>query len=545
MSGEHNPAGEEGAFGSLDAVVSEHGQSADRPQGASDKTSETSPTRTRPGFGLSSKLLLLTVLFVMISEVLIFVPSISKFRVDWLTRKLEVAEVATLIYTRSSDDLMDEALEAELLDRLDVQTLAQISQGSRRLLAMVDMPSEIARDDDIRAMSPTESIMAAFDTLVWGDGRTIRVIGHASTPSDGTPGNDGGVIELVLTETELRQDMIAFSINILLLSLAISAMTAGLVYVTLRALLVRPILRLLENMANFTSNPEDANAVIKPSGRKDEIGMTETQLSAMEMILARTLQKQRRLADLGLAVSKINHDLRNILASAQLFSDRLSVHDDPTVQRVAPKIMAALDRAVDYSGAVLSYGKAQEAPPQQRLLQLHQLGEELREFLDLSDDKKISFINDIPSDLEIYADPGQLFRVMMNLCRNAVQVMQNETEESVIRRLKLSAHGDGAEQVIIVSDTGPGVPEMAKKTLFKAFQGSVRKGGTGLGLAIAAELVRAHGGTIQLLDRSPGAHFEIRLPQGDGARSNGVKGNGAKSNGSKSNGIRGNEFNGH
>jgi signal transduction histidine kinase len=295
-------------------------------------------------------------------------------------------------------------------------------------------------------------------------------------------------------------------------------MTAGLVYLSLRALLVRPILRLLKNMAAFTANPDNVDAVIAPSGRSDEIGMTEIQLSRMERILAQTLQKQKRLADLGLAVSKINHDLRNILASAQLFSDRLSVLDDPTVQRVVPKIMGALDRAVDYSQAVLSYGKAQESTPKKRLVRLHQLGEDLRDFLDIQESNMgvsnpVVYTNGVADDFEIYADSGQIFRILLNLCRNAVEVMQNVPDEALVRRLDLKAWNDGNESIIEISDTGPGVPAMTQKTLFMAFQGSRRKGGTGLGLAISAELVRAHGGTITLLDREPGAHFQIRLPR--------------------------------
>ncbi|MCT4655492.1 MAG: HAMP domain-containing histidine kinase [Cohaesibacter sp.] len=456
------------------------------------------------GLGLSSKLLLLTILFVMLSEVLIFVPSISKFRVDWLTRKLELSEVAALVYTEASADMMNEKLEDELLARLNVQTLALRTKGERQLLAMVDMPGAIRRDDDIRAMSATQSIMAAFDTLLWGEGRTIRVLGQSQS-------NDG-IIELVLDETALRNAMIQFSINILMLSLVISVITATLVYIALRGLLVRPIVRLSANMERFSANPEDVDTVIKPSGRRDEIGMTEEQLAHMEMILAKTLSKQKRLADLGLAVSKINHDLRNILASAQLFSDRLSMLDDPTVQRVVPKIMGALDRAVDYSRAVLSYGKAQEAPPEKRLLNLHHVANEVSDFLDLPNNGSITFSNAVPQDLEIYADPGQLFRVLLNLCRNSVQVMKNEGDDSIISRLEIFAEETGNQTDIIISDTGPGVPEQAKKSLFKAFQGSVRKGGTGLGLAISAELVRAHGGTIELLDREPGAHFQISLP---------------------------------
>lgn len=467
--------------------------------------SEASAQSQKSAFGLSSKLLMLTILFVMISEVMIFVPSISKFRVDWLTRKLELAEVAALIYTRSSQDLVDEMLEAELLERLNVQTLALRRQGQRQLLAMVDMPGRISRDDDIRAMTPFQSVFAAFDTLLWGKGRTIRVVGQS--------GSNKGVVELVLLEDGLRADMIGFSINILLLSLVISIITASLVYLSLRGLLVRPILRLLANMAHFTANPDNADAVVKPSGRRDEIGMIEQELARMEMILASTLHKQRRLADLGLAVSKINHDLRNILASAQLFSDRLSILQDPTVQRVVPKIMTALDRAVDYSRAVLSYGKAQEAPPQKRLINLWQLVEELRDFLDLDTEAKVTFSNQVPRDMEIWADPAQLFRILMNLSRNSLQVMQSESEASVICRLDIVATDGDKGTIIEVSDTGPGVPEMAKKSLFKAFQGSMRKGGTGLGLAISAELIRAHGGCIRLLDRTPGAHFEIFLPE--------------------------------
>ena len=71
----------------------------------------------------------------------------------------------------------------------------------------------------------------------------------------------------------------------------------------------------------------------------------------------------------------------------------------------------------------------------------------------------------------------------------------------------------GREVTIRVEDTGPGVPEKARASLFRAFQGSVRPGGTGLGLAIASELVRAHGGSIMLVDTDrPGATFAIVIP---------------------------------
>ncbi len=114
------------------------------------------------------------------------------------------------------------------------------------------------------------------------------------------------------------------------------------------------------------------------SGRRDELGDAEIRLAGMEEALSRALHQKQRLADLGLAVSKINHDLRNLLASAQLFLERLEHVPDPTVKRLAPKILATLDRAVGYTQAVMSYGKAQERAPQRRLLALKRVGETWR-----------------------------------------------------------------------------------------------------------------------------------------------------------------------
>ncbi|MCP4308774.1 MAG: ATP-binding protein, partial [Hyphomicrobiales bacterium] len=115
--------------------------------------------------------------------------------------------------------------------------------------------------------------------------------------------------------------------------------------------------------------------------------------------------------------------------------------------------------------------------------------------------------------LEIDADPDQLFRILTNLNRNAMQALMSDPSPALVRRLRMSATRSGTEVTIVVDDTGPGVPDKAREHLFKAFQGSVRPGGTGLGLAIAAELARAHGGSLALVDKDePGARFEITIP---------------------------------
>ena len=233
----------------------------------------------------------------------------------------------------------------------------------------------------------------------------------------------------------------------------------------------------------------------------------------MQTRLQRMLAEQKHLADLGLAVSKINHDMRNILAAAQLMSDRLSTVKDPTAQNLVPKLVRALDRAVSYSEGVLAYGRTQEAAPARRRVRLHALVDETHFLLGLDPETGIEFHNGVEHDFEVDADSEQLLRILGNLARNAAQSMASDREDMVVKRISVSAERAGTTSRILVEDTGPGLPSKARENLFAAFRGSARSGGTGLGLAIAHELVRAHGGTIELVD-SRGGHtlFAITIP---------------------------------
>lgn len=453
--------------------------------------------------GLSAKLLVLTVVFVMLSEVLIFVPSIANFRNTWLADKLTTAGVAAAVLAET--DVISKALQARLLTATDAVAIALNDGPTRRLIAMSEMPPAIDRHIDMNDMMPSTTIWQAFDTLINGGDRMIRVVGSGQMETRGQ-------IEIVMWEAPLRREMLGFAGRILALSLMISMITATLVYVSLRWLFVRPLQRMIANMARFAEEPEDPERRIEPSGRADEIGDAENRLAAMQTTLSQTLHQQRRLADLGLAVSKINHDLRNLLASAQLFLERLETSPDPLAARLAPKIVSTLDRAVAYTRAVMAYGQAQEAPPKRRLVHLRSIVDDVGQVLGLMENDDLQWENHVEADMEVDADPEQIFRVLMNLCRNAVQALQGESDPSVVRRLSVAAERGGTIVTIRVADTGPGVPERARTHLFRAFQGSSRPGGTGLGLAIAAELVRAHGGMLVLEETGAGASFCITLP---------------------------------
>jgi signal transduction histidine kinase len=333
----------------------------------------------------------------------------------------------------------------------------------------------------------------------------MRVVGPGPMGAD--------FVEIILGMGPLRQAMVRFSFNILLLSLIISAITATLVYLTLAYLFVRPMGRITTNMMSFRQDPENPARIIRPSARRDEIGIAERELAGMQGNIASMLNQKSHLAALGLAVSKINHDLRNLLSSAQLVSDQLSGVPDPRVQRFAPKLVRALERAIAFCQSTLSYGRAQEAPPDRRAVALEALLEEVRETLSLTPEGPIRWINTVERGLTVDADFDHLFRVLVNLARNAMQVLESRAPNDPARdQIRIAGRREGAVAIIEVSDTGPGVPEKARAHLFEAFQSSTRTGGTGLGLAIAAELVRAHGGEIKLVEGTMGATFRISIP---------------------------------
>jgi signal transduction histidine kinase len=284
-----------------------------------------------------------------------------------------------------------------------------------------------------------------------------------------------------------------------------------LVYAAIDRIMIRPMRVMTRSMLAFSQAPEDPGRVIRPAERADEIGVAERELFQMQERLRKMLAERKHLADLGLAVSKINHDMRNMLATVQLMSDRLRAASDPSVQALAPKLLRALDRAVSYSEGVLAYGRTQEPPPSRRRLRLRQLVDEVHGVLDA--EGNFEFVNAVEPDVEIDADSDQLFRVLTNLGRNAVQAMAADTESAVVRRLTVSAERAGSVCRILMTDTGPGLPAKARENLFAAFRGSARSGGTGLGLAIAQELVRAHGGTLELVGSVGGnTTFAVTIP---------------------------------
>jgi signal transduction histidine kinase len=454
---------------------------------------------------LSGRFLILTTIFVMLAEILIFVPSIARYREDFLLNRLERAQIASLALL--ADDMIDTELEEELLLNAGVFNVVLRRDELRQLVLSSPMPGEVDATYDLREATAFTLIGDALNRLITPDREVIRVIGN--------PFRDGGLlIEITLDTTELRAAMIDYGLRILVLSAVISIFTAGLLFLAVRVLLVKPIKGVVAHMQNYAEAPEDTRRIIVPSARVTELREAETALQSLQTQLTQALKQKERLAQLGGAVARVSHDLRNILTSAQLFTDRIEMSEDPTVKRMAPKLVNSITRAVSLCESTLAFGRAEEPGPTLTLFNLAELVSDVLDSERLAiGDFDLSLSEDVPGNLMVRADPEQMYRVVSNLVRNARQAIVGTGAPGEIN---VAAHVCDDAWCIDVTDTGPGLPPKAKEFLFQPFQGGARKGGSGLGLAIAEELVRGHGGTLELRKSDEnGTAFRIRLPMGE------------------------------
>jgi signal transduction histidine kinase len=446
---------------------------------------------------LSARLLVLTIFFVMVSEVLIFVPSVARFRMTYFENRLADGHIAILALEASASGQLDQSLTDRLLAQVGAQGVALYRSDATPLRLDRGNPPRPDATIDITHPDIWLAIRGSFLTLLGAGNRVLRVLGPSTTDSAET-------VEVLLDEAPLRGEMWDFGIRILELSIVISLVTAALVYLSLQWLLVRPMRRITANMMNFREDPEDASRMIAASGRKDEIGLAARELAVLQKTVRQALGQHARLAALGTAVTKINHDLRNILATARLVTDGLTASAAPEVRRVAPRLLDAIDRAVALCTSTLDFSREGAPPLAPSRFRLASLIDEVGPALGLAEDGA-AIDCAIPPELMVRADRDQLYRVLLNLARNAV--------EAGAHRLHFAAAREANMIAIEIADDGPGLPPKARDNLFRPFFGSARPGGSGLGLAIARELMRAHGGELALVSSTgAGTVFRLTLP---------------------------------
>lgn len=466
-----------------------------------------------PG-GLSLRLLILTVLFVALAGLMILPSSLVQFEDSWLTDRVRVAEVASLAVDAAPNQVVSDKLSQELLNGAGVVSVAVQSDGVRRLLLAAPRMKRTPYLVDLRVETPT-SLIAPFETLLGGGGRMVRVVAKPRF-------RDGDFVEIVAPDGPLRKALADDLFRLTAIFAVISAVAGGLVYLSLNAFFVRPMQKITRAMERFRADPDDPAAQVQLSGRRDELGRAEVELDRMQIDLRAALNSRARLAALGEAVAKINHDLRNMLTSAQIASERLAQSGDPKVAQTLPRLERALDRAVRLATDVLEYGKSEEAPPSPVVLALRPALEAAAEDAGLSIDGSapdgVGLDTTIGPRDQVRADPDQLHRILVNLMRNGREAIAGHEGASGRGRIAVSLEHEGETSIIRLTDNGPGVSDRARARLFQPFAGSSRPGGAGLGLAIAHELALAHGGDLALIRTGPeGSVFDIRLPGAPGA----------------------------
>ncbi len=471
---------------------------------------------------LSGRLVLLAIAYVLVAQFIIYVPTIALYRYDWLQQRAEsallaaLAREATLEYSErlAEQDIEDilyltqiegevsEDIKDRILDTAGIQAVAVRQNSIRQLILQgppglrIDTSIDLANDDFF-------TLIAAAWTTMTGDGsRLLNVLDK--------PDANGFSVEYTVSEAPLRAAMLRQSGTIWIVAVIISIVSGLLLFATIFRLLVRPMHRITSNMIAFGEAPQDAGRILEQRHYIGELGQAERALSELQYDVRAALKQKTRLAALGEAVSKINHDLRNMLTTAQLLTDRIAMSEDPTVQKAAPRLVTAIDRAVNLSTNVLKYGREDAAEPSRSHIDLSAIVWDVDAGLDLHDDPSIEFINAVPAGMVIFADAEHMFRILMNLTRNAASALRSK--QGGPKKITISARtGDGAWD-IRVSDTGTGLPQPVQDSLFQAFVNS-STGGSGLGLAIAAELTRAHGGEIELTrSGEDGTEFLITIP---------------------------------
>jgi signal transduction histidine kinase len=444
-------------------------------------------------------LLILTVFFVMVSEVLIYTPSIARFRLTYLEEKLASAHLAALALHGTPDGMVTEELADQLLSHAGARSIVARRTGSP--LQSIARPSSdtVDAEYDLRGHMAVPLIFDALMALTRTGNRIIRVIGQS-------PKDKNVLLAIELDEEPMRLAMYDYSWRILNLSIVISLITAALVFLSLRWLMVRPMQQITTSLVSFRRNPEDYSSDLPDAERTDEIGIALGELASMKSGLRSALRQRTRLATLGTAVNKINHDLRNMLSTATLISDRLAESEDENVRRITPPLIRAIDRAARLCSQTISFTQDTQALDI-AVVPVPGLLRDVETEIHASHPEPFT-IEHQSLDTEagtVRADRDQLFRVFWNIANNAAAAGATT--------LTVQTWRDGRRIHLSFTDDGPGIPDNVASRLFQPFQVTTKKEGAGLGLAIARDIAQAHGGSLRLAQTgSDGTEFHLDLP---------------------------------
>jgi len=423
------------------------------------------------------------------------------FRQTWLQERADQAGLLTLAIEGVPDYMGSEMLSEQFMKDTSVSMVAQKRMGRSQLVLGMPPISDTIFTADLRVPNHVENFVETLRTFSGNGEGYIRILSEPTVA-------DADALEVLVPQAALKAALKDYCNRILLWSLGISLLTGLMIYAALSRMIVKPIQNLAGGLAAFRQDPRKRLGNTEEIIRQDEIGQLEHEFVDMKEGVRTAFQQQERLATLGMAMAKINHDLRNVLTSAQLISDRLAGDKEERVSRMGERLVRAVDRGVKLCEATLSFSQSVEERPEPKPVRISALiGEVAGDTM--AEEGHVKFTNDVPSKQIVNADPDQTYRIFHNLFRNAVQAMADSPE----KHLHVESEVMDDKLCVMITDTGPGLPKTAQENLFKAFTSSAKKGGTGLGLTISRELARANGGNLTLLKTNQdGTVFDVSLP---------------------------------
>jgi signal transduction histidine kinase len=447
---------------------------------------------------LPSRVLWLTVGIILLVEIVILMPSLGRERQSWLWDRITDAHLAAFSLGIHGDDAPDPQSGQDLLMMAGVEGLRLVQPSGVTVLQGNAVPA-VDGAIDLESEDFVTSIWRA-DLEVLGFGaRHVVVSADSLRPTQ-------AMVQVVISGAMLQSHLRIYVAHIAALSVVIALVTGVLVFAALNRLLVRPMRIMTASIVGFRQDPEQASLTDLSwlsDRRDDEISEAARELVMMQDEMRAALWRNARLAAVGTAVAKISHDLRNILTSALLVSDRLQETADPLIKRAADTLIGAVERAAELVSRTVDF--AREGPPAitREPMPLRELVDEVAAVIRPLE-ANLAVLNQVPDEMVLALDRTQIYRVLVNLLRNAV--------EAGATKIILRTEGDNGMTRLVVADNGPGLPKKVQDNLFRPFTGSGRRGGTGLGLAIARDLIRAHGGDLLLRSTGPaGTEFVMGL----------------------------------
>ena len=277
---------------------------------------------------LSLQLLLLLFCSIFLVQLLLAVPLIAEYRLNWLNRRLsDIHSFLSMVPLSESEQHF-----SKLVD------IYSIKDKDNNVLLQKEAIPTIDASFDLLESSFFQSIHDTVFTLVSFDNRTIEV-------------TDFHAFIVIMDEKPLWDDLIAFVQWISILNAIFLVLVSTISYFIIQRIFLSPLQNIQHSLVSFQpDSSEDADNIIhiiQETPRQDELGVIQNQLAYMQSTVYTALRQKQRLSTLGTAVAKIHHDLSNILQTAVLLSGRLTDISDPEVKRISPKLVRALDRAAE------------------------------------------------------------------------------------------------------------------------------------------------------------------------------------------------------